>query len=185
MPLRFNSFYYMGENIMDVMDAIRTRRSIRKYRSDSVEEEKVTRVLEAGHLAPSANNRQEWRFVVVRDAVTRRKLSEAACQQRFVAEAPVVIVCCSVEEHHIMTCGHPAYAIDLAIAIDHMTLAAAELGLGTCWIGAFHEDKVRNILRIPGSVRVVELLTLGYPGEKPSSRPRKRMDEIVFWDVWK
>lgn len=169
---------------MDVFEAIRTRCSIRSYLNKPVEEEKLNQVLEAGRLAPSANNRQEWRFVVVRDSETRQKLAEAACGQWFVAEAPVVIACCSVESEHIMRCGHPSYAIDVAIAIDHMTLAATALGLGTCWIGAFYEDQVRNILEIPKSIRVVELLPLGYPKTQPSSRGRKGLDEIVYWDKW-
>lgn len=169
---------------MDVFEAIRARRSIRKYRRQPVEEEKLNRILEAGRLAPSANNRQEWRFVVVQDGDTRQKLSEAACGQTFVADAPVVLACCSVESDRMMTCGHPAYAVDVAISIDHMTLAATALGLGTCWIGAFYEDRVRDILNIPASVRVVELLTLGYPAEQPPSRPRKRLTEVVFRERW-
>ena len=83
-----------------------------------------------------------------------------------------------------MTCGHPAYAIDLAIAIDHMTLTATELGLGTCWIGAFYEDRVREILNIPPSIRVVELLALGYPKFQPSQRSRKSFEEIVCYEIW-
>jgi len=169
---------------MDVFEAIQSRRSIRRYLNQPVEEEKLTQVLEAGRRAPSANNRQEWRFVVVQDSDTREKLAEAACGQRFVAEAPVVIACCSVESKHVLTCGHPTYAIDVAIAIDHMTLAAVALGLGTCWIGAFYDDHVREILNIPDSVRVVELLTLGYPAEKPLPRPRRRMEDIVYRERW-
>ena len=169
---------------MDVFETIRSRRSIRKYSDQPVEEEKITQVLEAGRLAPSANNRQEWRFVVVQDGATRDRLAEAACNQGFVAEAPVVIACCSVESKHILTCGHPAYAIDVAIAIDHMTLAAAAMGLGTCWIGAFYEERVREVLNIPDFVRVVELLTLGYPAEKPSPRLRKRLEDIVYRERW-
>ena len=170
---------------MDVFEAIRSRRSIRSYLDKPVEEEKLRQVLEAGRLAPSANNRQEWRFVVVREAITRQKLKEAACGQGFVGEAPVVIACCSVESKKIMTCGHSAYAIDVSIAIDHMTLAAAGLGLGTCWIGSFYEDQTRRILNIPDSVRIVELLTLGYPAEQPGARSRKKLDEIVFYEQWK
>lgn len=169
---------------MDVYEAISTRKSVRQFQEKDVPEEVVTRLLEAARLAPSANNRQEWRFVVVRDKETRQKLAEAACGQRFVAQAPVVIACCAVESDKIMTCGHPAYAIDTAIAIDHMTLAATALGLGTCWIGAFHEDRVREILSIPDSVRVVELLPLGYPKMQPAPRSRKKVDEIVRWGKW-
>jgi len=170
---------------MDVFEAIRSRRSIRKYLDRPVEEETLKQILEAGRLAPSANNRQEWRFVVVQHPETRQKLSRAACNQSFVAEAPVVIACCSVESDKVMTCGQPAYTIDVSIAIDHMTMAAAALGLGTCWIGAFSEDQVREILRIPDSIRIVELLILGYPGERPSPRPRKKLDEIVMHEQWK
>jgi len=169
---------------MDIFEAIEKRRSIRSYLDKPVEEEKLNRILDAGRLAPSANNRQEWRFIVVRDRTTRKRLMEAAGGQRFVGEAPVVIACCSVESDKMLTCGHPAYAIDVAIAIDHMTLAAAALGLGTCWIGAFYEDRVRDILNIPEGVRVVELLPLGYPAEEPGMRSRKKLNEIVFYEEW-
>ena len=169
---------------MDIFSVIKRRRSIRKYKNCAVEDDKLNKVLEAGRLAPSANNRQEWRFVVVRDPQVRERLMAAACNQRFVAQAPVVIACCSVEDSHIMTCGHAAYAIDVAIAIDHMTLAAAGQGLGTCWIGAFYESRVREILSVPERVRIVELLTLGYPDEQPGARPRKALGEIVYWEKW-
>ena len=169
---------------MDVFEAIEKRRSIRSYLDKPVEEDKLNRILDAGRMAPSANNRQEWRFIVVRDSTTRKRLMEAAGGQRFVGEAPVVIACCSVESDKMLTCGHPAYAIDVAIAIDHMTLAAVALGLGTCWVGAFYEDRVRDILNIPEWVRVVELLPLGYPDEKPGLRLRKRLNEIVFYEEW-
>ena len=169
---------------MDVFDAIRNRRSIRSYLDRPVEREKIMQVIEAGRLAPSANNRQEWRFVVVQDRECRHRLAIAANGQGFVAEAPVVIACCAVEFKHVMACGHPSYAIDLGIAIDHMTLAAVPLGLGTCWVGSFQEPRVREILGIPDTARVVELLTLGYPKETPAPRPRKKPEEIVFWETW-
>ena len=96
----------------------------------------------------------------------------------------VIIACCAVRSEYILKCGHPAYAIDIGIAGDHITLAAAALGLGTCWIGDFQEDQVKKILNIPDSVRVVELLTLGYPDSKPSPRPRKDLNEIVYYEKW-
>jgi len=83
-----------------------------------------------------------------------------------------------------MTCGQHAYTIDVAIAVDHMSLAATDLGLGTCWIGAFYEDLVKDILGVPNEIRVVVMMTLGYPAESPSSRPRKKLDEIVAYDGW-
>ncbi len=169
---------------MDVMEAIRKRRSIRAYLDREVEEEKLKLVLEAGRLAPSANNRQEWKFIVVRDKETRKKLSEAAKGQGFVAEAPVVIAACAVETDKIMSCGQLAYPIDLAIAFDHMTLKAVEEELGTCWIGAFFEDKVKLLLRIPEEVRVVALLPLGYPASASSSFSRKGIEDIVCYEKW-
>jgi len=169
---------------MELWEAIRRRRSIRKYRKQPVEEEKLGRVLEAGRLAPSAGNRQEWRYVVVRDEATRRKLAGAANDQQFVGEAPVVIACCGVGGEHVMSCGQPCYPIDVAISVDHMTLAAVEEGLGTCWIGAFKEPEVKALLGIPEEVRVVELLVLGYPEEEPQPRPRKPMSEVVCYERW-
>jgi len=169
---------------MDVLKAIQSRRSIRAYDSHEVEEDKLMRVLESGRLSPSAGNRQERRFIIIRDANTRKLLCEAAGNQRFVAEAPVVIAACSVEKEYVMSCGQLAYPIDTAIAVDHMTLQAVEEGLGTCWIGAFDEKKVKEILQIPDDVRVVSLLPLGYPSTAPQSKPRKSLDEIVLWEKW-
>ena len=170
---------------MDVMEAIQTRRSVRSYLNKPVEEEILNQVLEAARLAPSANNRQEGRYVAVRDQDTRHLLSIAAEGQGFVAEAPAVIACCAAESGHVMSCGQPAYTVDLSIAVDHMTLAAVSLGLGTCWIGAFDEDRVREILGIPASVRVVALMALGYPKHATNPRPRKPFSEIVHQEKWK
>ena len=171
---------------MDVWQAIRTRKSVREYESKPVEDEKLQKILEAARLAPSAKNLQEWRFVVVKDPKTRRKLMAAAKNQSFVGEAPVVIACCAETDGHVMTCGQQCYPINVAIAIDHITLQAVELGLGTCWVGAFYEDKAKEALEIPDEIRVVELLALGYEkGEmKPKKKSRKSMEEIVRWEKW-
>jgi len=169
---------------MDVRKAIQSRRSIRAYDSREVEEDKLVRVLDSGRLSPSAGNRQERRFIVIRDAKKRQSLSEAARNQRFVAQAPVVIAACSVETEYTMSCGQLAYPIDTAIAVDHMTLSAVEEGLGTCWIGAFDEKKVKEILNVPDNVRVVALLPLGYPSAIPLPTSRKSLDEIVMREKW-
>lgn len=169
---------------MDVFEAIQQRRSVRSWKDKPVEDDKLEQVLEAGRLAPSASNRQEWRFVVVRDPELRRELIEAANGQDFVGEAPVVIVACAVKHDHIMSCEHPCFLIDLAIAVDHMTLAARELGLGTCWIGAFKQEEVRDVLGIPDTVEVVSLLPMGYPTAWPDAKPRKPVDEAVCYDGW-
>jgi nitroreductase len=169
---------------MALLRQIRERYSVRSYQDRPVEEAKLAAVLEAARLAPSARNDQKWRFVVVRDAATRKKLAVAANNQAFVGEAPVVIACCGANTSHIMRCGQPAYAIDVAIAIDHMTLQAVEEGLGTCWIGSFYEDQVKALLGIPADVRVVELLTLGYPTDQPKPKSRMTIDQIVCHERW-
>ena len=171
---------------MDVMEAINKRCSVRSYTDRAVETEKLDSILEAARLAPSASNRQEWRFIVVRDKKIRQSLMQAAKNQAFVGQAPVVIACCAETDNHLMTCGQACYPIDVAIAIEHMALKATEEGLGTCWIGAFHEDKVKEILGIPDRVRVVELLALGYPaGPCPKSKDRLSMEKIVMHEKWK
>lgn len=169
---------------MTVTEAIKYRYSVRYYKTQPVEEEKITTLLEAARLAPSASNRQEWRFIVVREESARKKLAEAAYNQRFVGEAPVIIVCCAETDGHIMACGHQSFPIDVAIAIDHITLAAVELGLGACWIGAFNAQKVRDILGIPKHIEVVELLSLGYPADSPRKKSRLSLEEIVKYDRW-
>ena len=169
---------------MDVFEAIKLRESVRDYENRDVEEEKIISILEAACLAPSANNRQEWRFVVVRDMETRKRLMAAACNQKFVGEAPVVIAACAETDEHKMTCGQPAYTINVAIAIDHLTLMAVKEGLGTCWIGAFHEDKVKEILNIPEKIRIVQLVTLGYPRFLKKYKLRKGLDKIVMYEKW-
>ena len=169
---------------MNVFEAIQSRYSVRRYAPRDVEEEKIERLMDAARLAPSANNRQEWRFVIVKDPSTRQALMTAAANQKFVGEAPVVIACCAVTDNHLMRCGQLCYPIDVSIAIDHITLQAVEEGLGTCWIGAFYEDQVKQILDIPEDVRVVELLTLGYPADEPKEKNRLSLETIVMRERW-
>jgi len=173
-----------GDLVMNVMDAIKTRKSVRDYVDKPIEDEKLITVLEAGRLAPSASNRQEWRFVIVCDLEMRKKLASASIQ-KFVGEAPAVIVACADTDGHIMKCGQPCYPIDVAIALDHMTLAAVELGLGTCWVGAFDEKRVKEILGIPEEIRVVELMAIGY-ASNPSPVEKKRfpLNTIVKYEHW-
>jgi nitroreductase len=170
---------------MDVYEAVVTRKSVRAFQDRDVAEDVISRLLEAARMAPSAGNRQEWRFVVVRDAAARQKLAEAANNQKFVGEAPVVLACCAESDDHAMTCGQLCYPIDVAIAIDHITLCAVAEGLGTCWIGAFNEAQAKDILGIPGTIRVVELLPVGYPKDpSPVEKKRLPLDEIVKYERW-
>lgn len=170
---------------MDVMDAIRQRFSVRKYKDYEIESAKLERVLEAARLAPSARNLQEWRFVVVQDEQMREALSEAANGQRFVAEAPAVIVACAITSEHVMSCGLHCFPIDVSISMAYITLAAVEEGLGTCWVGAFNSEKVRNLLGIPNDVIVVGLLPIGYPDAEAPPKKRLSLGEIVFDEHWR
>lgn len=115
------------------------------------------------------------------------RLSRKACTSLVLnTRAPVVIAACGVDADYVMRCGHPAYLVDVTIAVDHLTLKAAEEGLGTCWIGAFNQDQVKKILDIPEEVRVVTLLPLGYPAATPGSKHKKRKElpEIVMYNQW-
>jgi len=169
---------------MDVFDAISQRCSVRAYKATDVEEVKLKKILEAARLAPSASNRQDWKFIIVRNKETKKKLAEAAFSQTFIGEAPIVIVACGIEPKELMACGQSAYTVDVSIACSFMILQAYELGLGTCWIGAFEEDEVKKILKIPKEVRVVAMTPLGYPNQPPSQKFRKRLNEIVCYEKY-
>lgn len=167
---------------MDILTAIQSRRSIRAYSSNPVEQDKLELVLEAARLSPSAANRQDWKFIVVRDAGLRAKLTEASLGQPFVGEAPIILVACGTNPDSVMSCGQHRYTVDLSIAVAYMILEASSLGLGTCWLGRFDEQMVKDALQIPDAVRVVAMTPLGYPNESPAPRPRKALDAIVCYD---
>ena len=169
---------------MNVMDAVKTRRSIRSYKDQPVEPEKLQQVLEAARLAPSANNRQEWKFIVVQDEQTRKAFVPACHNQKFIGQAPVVIVACSTNPTRTMASGQPAAAVDLAIAVDHMTLVAVELGLGTCWIGAFDAPAVAKLLHLPPDAVVIHVLPLGYPADSPPAHRCKPAAETICQEKW-
>ncbi len=169
---------------MDVFTAISQRYSVRAYKTTDVEEDKLSKVLESARLSPSASNRQEWKFIVVRSKETRKKLAKAAFGQSFIGEAPVVIVACGTESKSIMGCGQPTHTVDVSIACAFMILEAYELGLGTCWIGAFKEDETKKILNIPEHIRVVAMTPLGYPDEPPSIKSRKTLHQIVCFEKY-
>lgn len=162
---------------MDVFDTIKDRRSIRAYKGESIPQDKLEKLLEAARLAPSAANRQNWKFIVVGDEQIKKQLVAASNNQAFVGTA----------SHIIAGIGDPAqkwHQVDLAIALEHIVLEAVELGLGTCWIGAFDEAAVKNLLKIPQDRKVVALLTVGVPAESPGARPRKALEEIVSYNEY-
>ncbi|MEE8419151.1 MAG: nitroreductase family protein [Dehalococcoidales bacterium] len=170
---------------MELKEVIANRKSIRDYKDTPVPEDKLLRVLEAARLAQSGANRQEWKFVVVRDANKREVLCQAAGGQKHVGQAPVIIAAVSTAPESIMKCEVPSGPVNVSIAIDHMTLAAHEEGLGTCWIGAFSQDESRQILEIPDTCTVIALLTLGFPNQEGREKNRKTMEEIVCYDTYK
>lgn len=169
---------------MELKEVIRKRESVRSYIDKPIPDEKLRNVLEAARIAPSAGN-QDMKLVVVRDAKKREALGRAAHNQRFVGQAPVVIVAVSTNTERLMGCGDPSYPIDLAIAVDHITLAAVNEGLGTCWIGSFSQEQVKNILGIPDKYKVVILTPLGFPQKEKGVKYRKYLDEIVCYESFK
>ena len=169
---------------MDVKDAIQKRRSVRSFKDRKVSRSKIEELLESVRMAPSASNRQDWKFLVVDDHATREKLYSAAKRQEFVREAPVVIAGVATEPDKEMTCKVRPGTVDLAIALDHLTLQAAEEGLGTCWIGAFDQKKTKEILNLPKEYKVIALMPLGYPNHelKKGKKQRKPLKAIFSYN---
>jgi nitroreductase len=171
---------------MSFLELAQKRFSVRRYQDLAVEEENLKYVLEAGRIAPSAVNFQPWYFIVVRDEKLRKEIA-ATYRGEWLLEAPVIIVICGDHRRSWRRAdGKDHCDLDAAIAIDHMTLAAAERGLGTCWVCNFNAMQCHRALRLPGQVEVVALLPLGYPAESAEpgrhNRLRKKIEEVVFWD---
>jgi nitroreductase len=166
---------------MEVFEAIRERRSVRAYLPQAIAAERLERILEAARLAPSASNRQPWHFVVVTNQQKRKALSKER-YAKFLAESPVVIVGCG--DRDLSPNWH---VVDTAIAMQNMVLTATGEGLGTCWVGSFNENQVKELLSIPEKFKVVALLALGYPREKLDLRNkirafirrRRKLEKIV------
>lgn len=158
---------------MNVHTAIRNRRSVREYSPRPISDDSVQRLRDALRFAPSACNIQPWRFVFVTDSALRAELGRAASEQTFIAQAPLIVVACGYPEqayHHMGGQGN-SVDIDLAIALDHLSLAAVAEGLGTCWIGAFDAREVRRLLHVPATVKVVALMPVGFPLSADQIRP--------------
>jgi nitroreductase len=168
---------------LEIFEAIKRRRSIRKYEQKVVEKEKLSKVLEAARLAPSAMNRQPYAFVVTSDSETIEKIS-SACNQEW--DAPTIIVVCAFpEEAWVRDDGEEYWKADAAIAMSNMSLQACAEGLGTCWIAAFKEQKIKDILGMGHEARVVAMTPLGYPAEKKDPvTNRKTIDELVHYERW-
>jgi nitroreductase len=162
---------------MDVFKAIETRRSIRKYQERPIPDDLMKLIFEAGRLAPSAANRQPWAVIAVRNPETKKSAAKACNECDYVAKCDVLLVCF----------GDPRdrwYEIDAAVALENMALTAWDNGIGSCFIGYFTEDYLKSLLHIPSDMKVVACLTLGYPDESPEARPRKSLDDLVFWEKY-
>lgn len=188
---------------MELMEAIKTRRSIRKYKTTPVDDKTLEQVLEAARWAPSWANRQCWRFIVVRDSSIKVELANALIKVErgdvlvdnpsieAIKAAPVVIVACAELGKSGYELGEPAtdkgdfwYMFDVALAMQNLTLAAHSLGLGTIHIGALDAKRIADILQVPEGFCVVSLTPLGYPDQEPRARPRKELSEIVSYNSY-
>jgi nitroreductase len=173
---------------MELREALRNRRSVRAFRPDPVPEETLRDLVEIANWAPSAGNLQSRDFILVRDPMTRKALAVAARDQEFLAEAPAVVVVCAnarrVEGKYGRR-GRDLYMIqDAAAATQNLMLAAHAAGLGTCWVGAFDEAAVRELLGIPAGVRPVALVPVGRPAETPEPPSRLPLTDVLHWDRW-
>ena len=173
-------------NLKSFLDLVKTRKSIRSFKNIEIENEKLDYVLEAFRYAPSAKNLQPWKLIVINDKAIIENLVPACRNQKFISEAPVVVIASIIEEEAYATMGgyFNSYPVDIGISLEHLMLAAAEKGLGTCWIGAFDEKAVKEVAGIPDKARVVALTPLGYPNEPGRERKRKTMEEIVSYNKY-
>lgn len=169
-----------------LMDLIEKRKSIRSYKPQDVEEEKLNYILKAFRKAPSAKNLQPWKLIIVKNKKKISDLSIACNNQTFLSEAPILIVACAKEDeaYGVMGGYMNSYPIDIALALEHLILAATEKGLGTCWIGAFKEKLVKDLLDVPANVRVVAITPVGYPAMEGRTRGRKPISKIVCYDKY-
>lgn len=166
---------------MDINQVIADRRSVRKYQVASVGREILYRVLDAARLAPSAANRQPWKLYVVENAALKEKLGQAYKVPWFY-EAPTILVMCTLPDKAWKRSDKKNYGdVDATIAFDHITLAAHAEGLGTCWIGAFNPDIVKQILDLPDGEEPLAMTPLGLPAQQPKPTPRKTLKDLVVF----
>jgi nitroreductase len=169
---------------MATLEEILNRRTIKGFNPSPVQKDKLERILGAGRLAPSAKNRQEWRFVVIQKKALREKVKEAAFGDERIGQAPALIAICTTNIEYTMPNGQQAYPVDLGIAAAFMSLQAVKEGLGSSFLTTFEEQKLRELLSVPYSMRVVLLLLLGHPAALPEPQPRKPLRSIVSYDHW-
>jgi nitroreductase len=167
---------------MDFFDVVAARRSVRSFMKKEIEEEKIRKILEVANSAPSAGNLQAYEIVLVKEHGTKKELAAASHGQDFLAEAPLALVMCANKKRaaYYRERGQNLYCLqDATIAASYIQLAAADLGLGTVWVGAFDEEKISEILSLPEFLRPVAILPLGYPNEKPKKTTRRKISDLV------
>ncbi|MBQ3647257.1 MAG: nitroreductase family protein [Spirochaetia bacterium] len=169
---------------MGLLPEIKNRFSVRHFKNVPLDPEKLSRILEAGRLAPSAKNRQPWRFLVVDDPEIKSRLTSAAYGQQHVLSAGAVIVACSTNIEYIMPNGQPAYPIDITFAVSFMMLQAEKEGYGSCIVTMFNESEVHNILTLPYSMKAVMMLAVGEKDEEPVHTDRKSTSQVVSFNHW-
>lgn len=170
---------------MDFLSLAQSRFSLRNYKSTPIEEEKLHKILEAGRTAPSAVNFQPWHFIVINDTEKLEQIY-TSYKREWIKQAPVIIVACvdHSQSWKRKSDGKDSADIDIAIAVDHMTLMANELELGSCWVCSFDVDKCSQILELPDFVEPVVILPLGYPDIEAPSKKRKPLSEIVHLNTF-
>ena len=169
---------------MEFQKLIKNRYSVRSYQNRPVEDEKLNKVLEAAHLAPTAANKQPFKLIVVKTPGKKEDLKRIYHADWF-SEAPLVICACAIPSKGWTRRDGRCYVdVDVAIAMDHLILAAADSGLGTCWIAAFDAQAAREILKLPDGVEPLLFTPLGYPADEPQPKSRKRLRELVRYEQW-
>lgn len=169
---------------MGLLPEIELRASVRSFTDEPISEEALARILEAGRLAPSAKNRQSWRFVVITDVGIRERIQDAAFGQDYVGQAPAVIALCTTNIEYKMPNGQLSYPIDLSFAASFMMLQASHEDLGSCLVTTFREDDVKSILTVPYSMRVVLLLAVGHPADQAERVSRLPTERVVSFNHW-
>lgn len=169
---------------MEMIELIKKRYSVRAYKPDPVEEEKLQQVLEAARLAPTAANRQPFQLIVIRTAGREAELQRIYRRDWFV-QAPLILCACGIpDKGWIRMDGKPYFDVDVAIAMDHLILTATELGLGTCWIAAFDPAAAREVLGLPDGVEPIAFTPLGYAADRPAAKRRKPLSELMRYERW-
>lgn len=179
-----------------MIEAIKHRKSVRKFLEKPVEDEKLNEILEAARLAPSGNNKQPWYFIVIKDQSVKKEVAFATNNQSWIASAPVVIVavadmCARSQDYAGLFVDEETSSFDVkrivrdtTIAVTHILLEVDNQGLGACWCGAFTQETIRPVLNIPDDKFVLAVIPVGYPAEEPKAKPRKTLEEIIRYERW-